>query len=177
MDDPIFDPWSVDTEESASESAPPPTSPRWRSPVRAGPVVPPPQVPPRSLGPAPVARLRGAEGFLRAVAVPTLEEIAGRLRVARHSAAVLDRLAETPAVVRLSMRPWRGPPSGDPAAPIATLELALEAGGEHLVAQVSGDGDSGPPGHDRSRIPVGELDTARIERLASEFIARVLAGA
>lgn len=193
MDDPIFDPWSVDGEEASVEGAADTPQPRWRSRAAPTPRVPPPftptvpsQVPPsRSVGPeslqpgapTPRGRLAGTAGFLRSMAVPRLLEIVRQLEMARHEAQVDDQLDDATPVLRLRLRAWRGPWTAKLSPPVGALELRLEGGpdGEVWVRQwldLSSDEPS-----EESRIPVTKVSAAWLQSLALRFVEGVLSRA
>jgi len=134
MDDPIFDPWCLE-----SAPATPSTSPRWR---QRGPV--PPPTPPKqsfSRGPRLVGsaeahtrrRLSGTPGFLRSMAVPRLRDTVNRLVMARHHARLEDRLDETPPTILLEMSSWQGPLEDEGPTVSGRLEVGIEEGPEERV--------------------------------------------
>jgi hypothetical protein len=62
------------------------------------------------------------------MAVPRLQDVARRLQIARHTAAVEDRLDGPPPSLTLSLRPWRGPWTHELSPAGGRLELTLEDG-------------------------------------------------
>ncbi len=179
MEDPIFDPWSVEAEERAE---PPPRTSRWRSPGSAGSTIPatrPTPSPAMSTVPTshPRARLAGTAGFLRSMATPRLEAISRRLRMARHETSLQDLLGESPALLRFEIRPRPGPLSESVQLEPGRLEVALEEGpAEHVVARFWLDLSSDVPS-EQVRIATAKLEAAWIEELALHFVERVLSRA
>lgn len=182
MDDPVFDPWGADAEAPTPAPAPG----RWRVPAGPPPSVPPvraqaraPSVArPRHAGTMPPhARLSGTPGFLRSMAVPRMEEFALRLQMARHEAVVEDMLDTTPALVRLTVRPWRGPWTEELSPPRGTLELAMEPGPEERVAvRVWLFAEAEAPSEE-VRVPPPKLGAAWLEGTVLDFVERLLARA
>jgi hypothetical protein len=132
---------------------------------------------PRGAGTTPRDRLSGTPGFLRTMAVPRMEEFAQRLQMARHDAVVEDLLDGTPALVRLTVRPWRGPWTDDPAPPRGILELALEAGTEERVTVRSWLSPEAPAPYEEVRVPPSKVGAAWLEGAILDFVARLLARA
>lgn len=113
------------------------------------------------------------------MAEPRLLDFAQRLSMARHGAAVADLLDGSPPRLLLSLRPWRGPWTDELCPPQGTLELALEAGAEGQVAVrmwVDANPETDEPTEALS-LALASLSATRLEGLAVEFVARVLARA
>ncbi len=159
VDDPLFDPWGRDAENAHAPSRVPT---RWRAP--AG---PPPSLPPR-------ARLAGTPGFLRTMAVPRLQEVALRLHMARHHAVVEDHLDGAPPLIRLTVRPWRGPWSEGQEPPEGTLELVLEPGAEGMVIAESWIGPAAKEPAALARVAPAKFGAAWLEGQVFDFLARLL---
>ena len=100
-----------------------------------------------------------------------------RLQMARHEAVVEDLLDGTPARVRLTVRPWRGPWTEDLSAPCGTLELAMEPGPEERVAvRMWLDSEAEAPSEALS-VPPAKLGAAWLEGAVLDFVARLLSRA
>ena len=111
------------------------------------------------------------------MAVPRLEDIARRLQMSRHPAAVEDLLAETPAVVRLSMRPWRGPWTEELSPPEGALELMLDdRPEERVVVRIWLDNAATAPAEE-AHVTTAKLGAGWLEQLAADFVARMLSRA
>jgi hypothetical protein len=111
------------------------------------------------------------------MAVPRLQEVARRLQVARHEAAVEDHLEGTPPLVRLRFRPWRGPLSRGAGPAEGTLEIALADGGEgQVVARAWLDASTDVPDQE-ARVHLSRLGAAWLEARVLDFVGRLLANA
>jgi hypothetical protein len=109
------------------------------------------------------------------MAVPRLQEFSLRLHMARHAAVVEDLLDGTPALVRLTLVPWRGPWTEELSPPRGTFELALETGPDELVAvRMWLDVDTNAP-TEELRVAPSKLGAAWLEGRVLDFVARVLA--
>jgi hypothetical protein len=109
------------------------------------------------------------------MAVPRLEEVARRLQMARHQAAVEDLLEGTPPTLRFSVRPWRGPWTEELSPPRGTLVLSLE--GEDAVRVCAWlDPEADEPAEEAS-VPPMRINAAWLERLVLDFVERLLARA
>jgi hypothetical protein len=79
--------------------------------------------------------------------------------------------------LRLLLRPWRGPWTEELSPPQGVLELSLEDGpASRVLVRVWLDPDSAEPA-DVARIPSSQVGTAWGERLALDFVERLLARA
>lgn len=150
MDDFLFDPWSADgvdagappaeaTEEEPApeEAAPAEARPGTKSPrrwtVRSEPTEAPnrPSRPPSFHSIPDHPRLPGEEQpplvakRLRSMVVSRIEEMATRLRAARHRTFLDDRLDRSQPVLRFRLIPWEGPFDEAPAVAGSVFELAL----------------------------------------------------
>lgn len=106
--------------------------------------------------------------------MPCLAKIAQRLREARHEAWVEDRLAETPPVLRLSVRPWRGPWSEETSPQGGVLVLALEdAPEERVLVRAWLATEAEEPTGGTSIAPI-RVSAAWLERLVVGFVAQLL---
>lgn len=173
MDDPVFEPWSL--EETPEGAAP---QVRWRS-RRAG--APPPMRPQTSPSPSvhrprvttPTARLAGTRGFLRSMAVPRLQEATQRLSMARHDVRLEDLLDSSPPLIRVALKPWRGP-LADADDPGGVFELSIDYGPEeHAVAHSKLLGPGGPMSREE-RVPTRKLGGEWIDARVLDFIGLVL---
>lgn len=95
--------------------------------------------------------------------------------MARHEAGVEDHLEESPALVRLAVRPWHEALSHHPPPPWGRLEVA-PADGLEDVAIVRAWIDSAA--HDaptlEERVPVSKLTAPLLEALTLDFLGRLL---
>jgi hypothetical protein len=108
------------------------------------------------------------------MAVPRLEEIARRLRMARHEASVEDRLEATPPVLRFSLLPWRGPWTEELSPPRGVLVLAIEnEGEERVVVRIWLDAEANEP-TEETRLPPIRVGAAWLELLVVDFVERLL---
>ena len=106
-----------------------------------------------------------------------MEEFAQRLQMARHDAVVDDMLDGTPALLRLTVRPWRGPWTEELAPPRGTFELALEPGAEEgVTVRLWLDLEAQAPS-DAARVPPSRISAAWLEGAILDFVARLLARA
>jgi hypothetical protein len=119
-------------------------------------------------------RLSGTAVLLRQTALPRLVEIARRLQMARHEVSIEDLLDQSPPLLRLWMRPWRGPLCDDPTPPLARLELILTSGeGELVVARTWLDDGLDNPTREVG-IPAAGLGGDPLIRVTADFVERVL---
>lgn len=169
MDDPIFDPWG-DDDTGAADTAPVPApvkgaAPRWRS-ASARPPVRPPSVE--------RARLPGAAGFLRSMAVPRLEEVVQRLELARHEAALEDALDGPVPRVRLWLRAHPGPLDEEEPRGRSRLEMVLEEEPEPLLRlRAWADPTSEDPSQ-LGEISLGRLGASWLDERVMMFVGDVL---
>jgi hypothetical protein len=111
------------------------------------------------------------------MAVPRLEAMVVRLRMARHDAALEDRLDASPPTLLLSVRPWRGPWTQELAPPRGTLAIVLHGGPEeHIVVRFSLDSDAEEPAREM-RVSPARISAVWLERVVVEFVERLLARA
>jgi hypothetical protein len=111
------------------------------------------------------------------MSVPRLVEVARRLELARHDAAVEDLLDEVPSLVRLSVRPWRGPWTGKLSPPPGIFELEIDAAREdQIVARVQLDPEADEPAEETLLQP-SRLTAAWLEARVLDFVAKLLARA
>lgn len=172
MDDPIFDPWWLE----AGDPRPPSSGTRWRSNSGVRPQMPPPRpAPGRPSDTTHEGELTGTAAFWPAVVVPEIESLATRLAAARHGTRVEDLTEASPPVIRLVVTPWTGPLDEDDEARWGVLELALEARPEEVVVARYWLGP--PAGRPvlESSLPGPNVAAAWLERIAVDFLARLMA--
>jgi hypothetical protein len=157
VDDPVFDPWGGEP-----EAAPARASGRWSAPAT------PPTLP------APRSRLAGTPGFLRTMAAPRLEQVAHRLEMARHGAAVEDLLDGVPPAIRLTVRPWSNPMDEDVEPAAGMLEFVVEPGAHGMILAQSWTGASFDVPLEELRVPPGSFGAAWLEARVLDFLARLL---
>ncbi|MBM4183335.1 MAG: hypothetical protein FJ207_03815 [Gemmatimonadetes bacterium] len=125
----------------------------------------------------PRARLAGAPGFVRTMAMPRLHDLAQRLQLARHEAAAEDLLEDTPPSIRLIFKPWRGPWTEELSPPRSMLVLVLASEPEdRIIVRTWLDGEANEPA-DETSIPTTKVSAAWLESVVLEFVERVLARA
>lgn len=156
MEDPIFEPWTTgDPAPPVADRTPP------VGPVGGG------------SGARPAAG-HSTVDFLRAVAVPYLEALCARLRLARHEASLQDLLGETERLVRFNLTPWTGPLSDSATEGAAMLEIGLAGDrDESVTAWYWLDRSVHAP--DRVlTIESSKLTASRIEQIIFDFVGEVL---
>jgi hypothetical protein len=175
MDDPLFDPWSLDEETAPADAR---TKPRWRSRDTPSPVVPEPRPVAPTPDPAPSprmprSRLPGTPGFLRTMAAPRLRETALRLSMARHEARVDDLLDGPAPTLRLVLQPWSSP-LADERPREGVLEIGIEDPDPQHVVVRYGISCSEPPVVREDRIPTTKLSSSWLDARLLDFVTLVL---
>jgi hypothetical protein len=110
---------------------------------------------------------------LRSIAAPRLTDIAQRLALARHEAAVEDHLDAFPPVLRLTVRPWRGPLAAPDAVEgvleIMPLGVEQDAVGLRYACEAPER-----PLAEEERIPTAKLTASWLEGRVLGFVGQVL---
>jgi hypothetical protein len=107
------------------------------------------------------------------MAVPRLHSVITRLQMARHEAWLEDLLEESPALIRLTMRPWRTLLTRTPPPPLATMEIELdEQTDASVVARIWIQPTVEPEAE--VRVPVARVSAGWLEDVSLEFVERVL---
>lgn len=190
MDDFLFDPWSAGGADAgappapATEEEPPPKEPAPKSPRRWTVPSEPTEAPNRPSRPPSFhsipdhPRLPDEEQpplvakRLRSMVVPRIEEMATRLRAARHRTFLDDRLDRSEPVLRFRLIPWEGPFDDAPAVAGSVFELAL-AEPDVVVARRWLDPVAETP-EVEVRIAAEKLDRAWIDGQLMAFVEESL---
>ncbi|MGE0159647.1 MAG: hypothetical protein AB7T31_09550 [Gemmatimonadales bacterium] len=85
-----------------------------------------------------------------------------------------DLLGEDPALIRLELRPWKGPFDHAPGGPFSTMEIELEEGDAASVAFRMWIDPTVTPSEE-ARLLAIKVGAAWIEESALRFVERVLA--
>lgn len=192
MDDFLFDPWSAHgadagsppaeatEEEAAREETRPETKSPRRWTVRSEPTGarnrPSPSPPFHSIPDHPRLPGEGQPSLmakrLRSLAVPRIEEMATRLRAARHRTLLDDRLDRSEPVLRFRLIPWEGPFDETPAVVGSVFELVL-AEPDVVVARRWLDPVAEAP-EAEIRVAAEKLDRAWIDGQLMAFVEKAL---
>jgi hypothetical protein len=109
------------------------------------------------------------------MSVPRLVEVARRLELARHDAVVEDLLDEVPALVRLSVRPWRGPWTRTLSPPSGVFELEIDPAREdQIISRIQLDAETDGPA-DETLLQPSRLTAAWLEARVLDFVTKLLA--
>jgi hypothetical protein len=171
MEDPLFDPWSAQEDSTPAEASSPR---RWRSP-NASLTTKPPTWATRPAAAEP-PRLLGIPGFLRLLAVPSLEDTALRLNMARHEAWIEDLLESPAPVARLTLRPWQGPWEHRGSVE-GYLEIGIDDDDDEMLTLQSWVMGAEDAILAEERLPASRFSASWLQSRTLDFIERVLSAA
>ncbi|MDX1646994.1 MAG: hypothetical protein R3304_07605 [Longimicrobiales bacterium] len=112
---------------------------------------------------------------VRSFVIPRLDELATRLRAARHKTLVDDRLDDDEARIRFRLVPWKGPFEEAPTVSDSVLEIAVDEGGG-VVVRYWLDGTADEPSVE-SHFDDEKIGARWCERVLLDFVELTLAAA